>query len=226
MSSYLPNRQAELLIWAQDFSALVTDDPENFGLTALQAEPVTTAVAAFAAAYETSANRETRTPVNVEAKNAAKKIMIAAVRQAVKIIQAWPSITDTKRSQLGITVPDTNPTPIPIPETSPRLEVVVVLGRQIKLKLRPSEGDGRARPAGVSGAYVYYTVGESYSEDIETWQFKGGQSKTTVTVNIPDTVPGGAKVWLTAQWFNRKAQTGPACPPVETRIAGGLSQAA
>jgi hypothetical protein len=147
-------------------------------------------------------------------------------KMAVKVIQAWPEMTDTKRAQLGITVPDRTSTPVPVPETSPRLEVIAVMGRQIKLKLRPSEGGGRAKPDGVTGANLFYTVGEDYSQDIETWQFKGGQSKTTVTLNIPDSVPGGSKVWLTAQWFNRKAQTGPACPPVETRIAGGLSQAA
>lgn len=226
MATYFPSREAELLTWAMDFNALVTANPADYGLTAEQADPVTTTVAAFAAAYETATNRETRSPVSIETKKEAKAAMFAAVRTAVNIIQAWPDITDTKRAQLGITVPDRTPTPVPVPETSPRLEVVSVTGRQIKLNLRPSTGEGRAKPDGVAGANLFYTVGEDYSQDIETWQFKGGQSKTTVTLTIPDTVPGGAKVWLTAQWFNRRAQTGPACPPVETRIAGGLSQAA
>ncbi|MEM6855857.1 MAG: hypothetical protein AAF593_15720, partial [Planctomycetota bacterium] len=93
----MPSRSSDLAAWAKDFSALVVADPPAYGLTADQGTAVGDAVAAFVAAYETAANRETRTPVNIEAKNTAKRAMIEAIRRAVKVIQAWPEMTDAKR---------------------------------------------------------------------------------------------------------------------------------
>lgn len=225
-SNYLPSREADLLSWSADFSALINAAPATYGLTVEEADDYLTVQAAFANAYGVATNAGTRTRPTVEAKNTAKTNLVDATRPLVAKIQIFPGTTDAMRRDLRITVRDTDPTPVPVPDTSPRLEVVAVMGRQINIRLRPAEGDGRAKPDGVKGASVYYATGEDYPEDLEAWKFKGNQTLTTITVTIPDTVPGGTKVWLTAAWFNTKAQSGPATPPVETRIAGGLSQAA
>ncbi|MBB6429774.1 hypothetical protein [Algisphaera agarilytica] len=225
-TNYLPSREAELLSWALNFSNLVEADPPAYGLT----EPQTTAFGAqvvdFQQRYNVCQDPGTRTPTKVQEKNDAKKGLIAAARSLVRIVQGYPGTSDSMRRDLDITIRDMDPTPVPVPETSPELTVVVVQGRKITIKLRSAENSGRARPSGVKGATLYYTTGEDYPQDINAWHFKGMQSRTTIEVTIPDTVPGGTKVWLTAQWANTKLQSGPACPPVETRIAGGLSQAA
>ena len=228
---YLPVRESELLDWALDFSALTSAAPADFGLSLEQGAMIAAAVGAFDTAYETAKNRDTRTPVAIESKNTAKREMIRVVRSMVRLIQAWPEITDAKRSMLGITVPDPTPTSVPVPAMPPVLTVVAVMGRVIKVNLRGREDDGsvsdrRGRPAGVRGASVYFAAGEDYPQDISGWSFKGSVSATTFTVSIPDSVPAGSKVFLTAQWFNGKSQTGPACEPVETSVARGLNQAA
>jgi len=226
MPSYLPTREAELLSWAQDFSGFINAFPANYGLTAEEADAYTVLVTAYAAAYGVATNAATRTRPTIATKNTTKKNLIVATRPLVAKVQIFPGTTDSMRRDLRITVRDTEPTPVPIPETSPRLEVAAVTGRTIKINLRPAEGEGRAKPVGVKGATVYYAVGEDYPQDISAWTFKGNTSLTTLDMTIPESVPGGSKVWLTAAWFNSKSQAGPATPPVETRIAGGLSQAA
>jgi hypothetical protein len=47
-----------------------------------------------------------------------------------------------------------------------------------------------------------------------------------VDVEFPADAANGATVWLTAFWFNPRAQSGPACQPISTNIPGGLSMAA
>ena len=231
MPSYLPTREAELLTWAQGFSGFINAGPEAYGLTIEEAAAYTATLTAFADAYATANNAGTRTSANIQAKNTAKTNLIAATRPLVNTIQAYPGTTDQMRADLRITIRDTTNTPVPVPESTPSLSVVAVSGQTIKVNLRAREEDGspserRARPTGVNGAAVYYATGEDYPQDIAGWTFKGNTSKTTFDITIPDSVPAGSKVYLTAQWFNTKSQTGPACPPVETSIARGLSQAA
>jgi hypothetical protein len=190
---YLPSREATLLTWAQDFSGRVTADAAGYGLTLEQAMAVGEAVGGFSSAYEAATNRETRTPVNVEAKNVAKRAMIDEVRQAVKIIQAWPGMTDAKRSALGITIPDTTPTPVGAPTTTPTVRVRSVEGRLLNLQLKDPGIERRGKPANVRGAWLYTHVGEDMPT-FEQMAFRGETGRNYTQVVMPADVPVNAKV--------------------------------
>ena len=231
MASYLPSTDSGLLTWAQNFYSFIEAAPANYGLTIEDAAAYSALLTAYDAALATANNAGTRTTPSVQAKNTAKKALIAGTRPLVNTVQAFAGTTDAMRADLRITIRDTSYTPVPVPESTPALTVVMVSGRTIKVNLRAREDDGspsesRARPTGVKGAAVYFAAGEDYPQDITGWSFKGNVNKTTFDLTIPDSVAAGSKVYLTAQWFNTKSQTGPACPPVETSIARGLSQAA
>jgi hypothetical protein len=47
-----------------------------------------------------------------------------------------------------------------------------------------------------------------------------------VNVEFPITVPAGVKVWVSAFWFNRKAQGRPLGVPVQTYLQVGNYEAA
>src|SRR5438067_1011799 len=79
----------------------------------------------------------------------------------------------------------------------------------------------RGKPPGVNGAAVFSHVGETAPTDIGAWQFQGNTGKTNMDVVFPNTIAPGAKVWLTAFWFNGRKQSGPACNPVSTNLQGG-----
>ncbi len=231
MASYLPSTDAGLLAWAQNFYGFIEAAPTTYGLTIEDAAAYNTALTAYADAYNTANNAGTRTTPAVQAKKTAKQDLIDATRPLVNTVQVYVGTTDQMRADLQITIRDTTYTPVPVPDSTPALSVVAVSGRTIKVNLRAREADGspsegRARPAGVKGAAVYFATGDDYPQDITGWTFKGNTSKTTFDVTIPDAVAAGSKVYLTAQWYNTKSQTGAACPPVETSIARGLSQAA
>ncbi len=226
-STYLPTRESELVTWSTSFAQVIAAGATAYGLTDLQSDAYGEAQSAFVAAHQTANDPATRSPANIEAKNAAKSALITLTRQLVKVVQAWPDITDQKRVALGITVPDDEPTPVPVPDTSPRIEITSVDGWMISFQLYDGGSTSRAKPEGVQGAYVYRYVGETPPSDVDAWTMAGSTSKTESKVVIPSSVAPGTKVWLTAAWVNTKLQTGPACTPISRHVGfDELSQAA
>ena len=220
-ANFIPSREASLVAWSNNLSSLISATPTAFGLTAAQATAYATLNTAFDTAYNTIKNNTTRSPANIIAKNQAKKNLIASARQLAGVIQKYPAITNAQRSALGLTVPNM-PSPIPPPGTAPALEIGVVSGFAVNVKLHDSaSGSKRGKPAGVSGASIFSYVGAVPPADISAWKFEGNTSKTAVQVQFPNTTAAGATVWLTAFWFNPRKQSGPACAPVSTNVQGG-----
>ncbi len=226
-TNFIPSREADLLAWANNFATLITADPTAYGLDAIQATTFSTYRDDFATAYTTSVEPTTRTPPSIVTKRNAKAVLIQNARLLARIVQADPSVTDTQIADLGLTVRDDEPTPVPVPDEAPAMDIVSVTGRIISLRLHdPKSASKRGKPAGVQGATVLSFVGDEAPADIDDWTFEGSITRTTIDVEIAATVPGGSKVWLTAFWFNPRLQSGPAAAPLSTRIGDGLSQAA
>jgi hypothetical protein len=224
---YLPSRESELVVWMQNFAGQVTEDPARYGLTEAQGTQLGTLNTNFQQNYDLANHPQTRSPTNIEAKNVAKRELIAYTRQLVEVIQGQPSTTDTQRRTLGITVRDSDPTPVPPPEVAPRLDVVSVSGWLVSLRLHDGESTRRAKPAGVKGATLFSYVGETPPSDIAAWKFEGSTTRTSTQVMFSNQLTPGTKVWLTAFWFNPRLESGPACAPVGTQINyGGFAAAA
>ena len=232
-ATYIPTQQALYAQFMQTMYDALTTSPTAYGLTAEQVVDFATKQEAFAAAYALAINPSTRTSPVLKTKETARQECTVALRPLVQVMQAWPGMTNQKREALGLTIPDVNPSPIPKPSTSPVLSVAKVSGRSITINLRERLSDGnpserRGKPAGVKGAGLFYATGDTPPVSAEGWTFRGNASTTTTIIEIPGSVPAGANVWLTAQWFNPRLQTGPACPAVLTSVtnAGDLAMAA
>lgn len=221
---YLPNKDSELVLWSAHFSSAIDANPGAVGLVAGQSAAYATAQSQFAAALNAASNPETRTRGTVIGKNDAKKALIALTRELVRIIQAYPPVTNEQRADLGITVRDVEPSPVNPPTEPPVMEVGLAIGRILRMKLRSVDSSRRGKPDGVAGATVLSYVGEEPPADISEWKFEGSTTRTNFEVEFPPTVPAGSRVWLTALWFSPRAQVGPACLPVSAYIAGGVIQ--
>jgi len=227
---YLPSREAELNTWASTFNNHIVATPASFGLTVAQATAFTALFNTWQAFYLIANNPSTRTPSAIQSKNTFKDAMIdgpGGIRQLVNIIQAFPDLTNTQRVDLGITVPDASPTPVPPPANPPVLTVVSTLGRVVKLQLRDfTDSEKRGRPEGVAGATILMFVGEEPPIDPVQWIFVLNTTRTTVDINFPPSVAPGARVWMTAFWKNPREQAGPTSVPVSARIGDDLAMAA
>lgn len=214
--SFLPYRESELLLFAQNAHAVLDATPDafvGFGLTQAQFDTFQSRYSAFDAAYITANHPDTRTPTAVSQKNLAKAAMVSYIREMVRLVQAHPGLTDDQRVSLGITVPDVDPSPVPRPVEQPGLSVRLVKGRVIMLQLTREDGR-RAKPEGVASAAVYRFVGGEPPAGIGGFEYVGSWSTTRPEVVMPEDTPVGTKVWVSAAWANRKQQLGFACPPV------------
>jgi hypothetical protein len=228
-TDYLPTREADLQQWSETFDALITATPAAYGLTAAQAVAYAALHTGFSDAWRIANANATRTPSAIETKNTAKEALIrgpGGIRELAGIIQEFPGTTNTERTDLGLTVRDPDPSPIPAPTMAPGLDIVSVTGRTVRIRLHDAASpSSRAKPDGVKGASVYSFVGAAAPETIEGWKYEGSTTRTVVDVDFPATVSAGSKVWLAAYWTNPRLQSGPPCDPVATTVGGGLAAA-
>ena len=142
-------------------------------------------------------------------------------------VQSGPSVTDSQKISLGLSVP-TERQPIPVPSAAPALDIVSVIGRTVRIRLHDAAGEGRrSKPAGVRGAAVMSFVGATAPTDPAAYKWEGSTNQSITEITVSTSVAEGARVWLTAMWFNEREQRGPACSPVGTNTqVGGMSLAA
>jgi hypothetical protein len=218
----VPTNDNLLANWSTNFSSKISSTPTAFGLTAALATSYAALHTTFLAAHAAASVPGTRSQSLVSAKNSAKLPLLANARYLYQIVQGTPSVTNAQRDDLGIKIRKTEPTPTPIPANPPALIVQSVSGWTARIKLRDAvDAARRGRPAGTTGAAVFSFVGASAPADIANWQFEGNTGKTELDVQFDTTLAAGARVWMTAMWFNGAKQSGPACAPVSTNLPGG-----
>jgi hypothetical protein len=226
-ADFLPSRESELLLWSTNFDKFINLAPADYGLTADQAAAYNVLHTAFSDALHAASEPHTRTPSIIIIKNDAKEALIEEARVLARLVQATPGVTDAQRNDLGLTVRDDEPTPVPEPHEPPDIDVQGAKARTITIRLHEKDNPSkRGRPWNTRGAAVFSYVGDAPPDDLDAWHFEGNTGKTVIQVRVPDTVPGGAAVWLTAFWIGTRMESGPATQPVKVHIPGGLSKAA
>lgn len=228
-NGYMPTKQADQVDWANNLAMKVKASAETYGVTEVIATSFGDVNDALQAAWALSQDPATATKVTRAAKDDALLAMRVAARQIVGIIQATPSVTNAMKEDLRLTIRDVDPTPVGVPTTAPVGKLRGVYGRNTMVQFNNAEGDRRARPKGVTGAYIYTHVGPIAPADLADWMFRGGSSKTTVELKFDTDLPPGETVWVTACWYNGKAQAGPASQPLSVTFGAagvGMPKAA
>ena len=225
-ADFIPSRDANLVNWSLNLKTRLIATPLAFGISAPQAVNYGTLNDSFVALYTAAGNAGTRTPSGVLAKSQARRVLTDNARMLSRIIQATPFVTAVQKSDLGLTVP-VMPTPVPVPGTAPTLDIISAVGRTVKIRLHDAAAPTRrGKPPLVSGASVFSFIGTAAPSEQAQWKFEGNITRTVFNVVFPATVAAGAQVWLTAFWYNPRAQQGPGCPAVGTNLPGGSAMAA
>lgn len=220
-------KDATIVSGSANFAALIATGFAGYGLTTGQAGAFGTLNTALQTAYTAAINPATKTRVTVAAKVLAIRNMRASAVVLSKIIYATAMVTDGMLMGLGL-LPRAARTPIGVPTTSPIVEVGIVSGRLVNVKLHSSDSTRRGIEIGAKGANVYSFVGPAMPTDPREYHFEGMTTRTAAQILFPDSAPSGATVWLSACWINARGQTGPASAPISFTLQGGgvLPQAA
>jgi hypothetical protein len=220
--NFIPRNDAEFLAWVLNLSTRVTATPVPYGLSAGIATTLAGLVSTFETALEAATDPSTRGKQTVLIKSEARTTLENYCRVVARQVQGTSTVTNPQRNELGLTVRDVEPSSIPAPGMAPGMVVTKVDGRMVGVRLfDPANPTRRRKPVGVQGATVMSYVGETAPLDPSAWKFEGSVTRTKAEVLFPLTVPAGAKVWLTAFWFNPRAEGGPACAPVGTHVQFG-----
>jgi hypothetical protein len=219
-----PASDGGLRSFAQNMSTKVSAAPTTYGLQTTDATALATATGDFSTALN-ACDPAIRTKAAVVLKNTKKTALKNLIKQLALKVQGTPTVTDAQKAEIGLAIPSAR-TPVPPPAFPPAVDVVAVNGRTITLRIHDSQESRRGKPAFVSGAIIFSFVGTEAPADPAAWKGEGITTKTGFQIQFPGTVPAGSQVWITAQWFNDKAETGPGSAPITTFLQGGASAAA
>lgn len=211
-NDYIPARDADFINWSANFETLIAADPTAYGLDAADATAITAADTAWSAAYTAATDPSTRTPSTVAAKDVARQNAEDVMRPFAMQINANPAVTDQQRTDLGLTVRQTSPTPPATPTDVPILTLRSQSQAQLTLDIRATATPtSRARPAGTDGAQL--VLEKETSPGSGTWEFQDSIQVLDNPANYD--LPGGSagSSWRArARWFNKAKANGVSNP--------------
>lgn len=111
-NDYFPRRDNDFLAWLKNFVTVASGYGTTLGLTAAQLTSLTNARTNYENALTDLESGRALFRSYVQNKNQVKSSTQSLVRQLVRIIQANPSVSNNQRQELGITVRDTEPSPV------------------------------------------------------------------------------------------------------------------
>lgn len=219
MPHYLPARDADLDVWALNFSTLITAAPATYGLVAADATAISNAFNSWHAAFLAATNPSTRTQGTVATKNIQKANLLTVVRGYAATIRANRAVTDANKMNLGLHVRDTQPTPIPPPVTRPVLAIARL--EQGAMQLRATDEatpNRRARPVGSAGMLLFRAIGTAPVNDPGDATFLTFVGKTEAMSTFAPADNGKVATYF-ARWTNSKGEVGPWSQGVSGSIA-------
>lgn len=217
---YRPRAQA--VAGSAAFKAGITANPVSLGLTASQATAYGVVDTALQAAWALASDPSTRTKGAVAGMNTALRAMRASAMNLARIIYSTSTVTDQQLVDLGL-LPRPSRTPRPVPSTPPVVEVTSVMNRLVGVRIHAADTERRGLPFGAKGANVYSFVGPTAPTDPLAYHFEGMTTRSITQIQFPNTVAGGATVWLSACWVSARGETSPASAPMSFTIQGGGS---
>jgi hypothetical protein len=219
MSNYLPSRDADLDIWALNFSTLIAAAPITYGLVAADATAITNAFNSWHTAFLAATNPATRTVATVATKNIQKRNLLGVVRGYAATIRVNRAVTDANKLALGLHVRDTGPTPVPAPATKPVLSIArMTQGAQEIRATDEATPNKRAKPAGSAGLLIYRAIGTAPINDPEAATFMAFVGKPGIESSFTHADNGKVATYF-ARWTNSKGEVGPWSQGVSGSIA-------
>ena len=211
-NGYIPRADAEFDAWLTTFHTYAAANLAGLGLVAGDLTPVTTARTAWQAAFTAHNAAQAAAQGARQAKDAARAAVEGAVRPLVRRLQASTSVDNAERGALGITVPDSTPTPSGPPTTRPVLKIES--GQRLQHTFHFADAatpTRKAKPAGVQGCAIHVAIvaaGTPAPPDPAAYAFVTLDTRTPHVMNY-DGGDGGKTAHVIARWVSTRGENGP-----------------
>ncbi len=209
-ADYIPGADGAFDAWQANFVTYAIANAVALGLDPLvDIPPLTGAQATWTTDYAANTAAQAAAQGARQAKEGARSAFEGVVRTMVGVLQASAAVDDTERAALGITVPDTTPTPIGPPtsrpvvtvDTSQRLQHTIAFQDE----LTPTS---RAKPAGVRGAQIWVKIGDPPPTDPNELTYLATDTRTPYVANF-DGVDGNKVAHYMLRWESTRGDVGP-----------------
>jgi hypothetical protein len=207
--NYLPKAYNLLLIWLTNFIVYLNANISRFGISSAKVSPLQTLINQFQTAK-----------AKAELPNAGKADRLARRDRAEDVSKALRSfvnsnlrfneaVTDEDRVQLGLTIPDDEPTAEGEPGTMPVVDLIdTAIILRIILHYKDMYGKSRRKPAGVHGVEIVWAILDTpptSTSDLIHSEFSTRSPHTFIF----DENQRGKTVWFRLRWENNRGQKGP-----------------
>jgi hypothetical protein len=211
-ADYIPQADAAFDAWLANFETFALSNLVGLGLVAGDVAPVTAARVAWVAGYTSHVAAQNAAQAARQTKDAARQAVELAVRPLVRRLQASPSVDNAERAALGITVPDSAPTPAGPPTTRPVVRIDSSERQRHTLHFADAETPNRkARPPGVQGVEIWVhtaAVGTVAPVDPASYRFETLDTRTPHVIEF-DPVDAGKNAHYILRWVNTRGEKGP-----------------
>ncbi|MCH8852331.1 MAG: hypothetical protein IID41_06710 [Planctomycetes bacterium] len=211
MADYIPGPDAEFDGWQENWVTYAVANAVALGLDPLADIPaIQAAKIAWDTDYDGNLTAQAAAQAARAAKDTERDTYVTLLRSFSQQIQNRSGTTDEQRGGLGITIPDTTPTPVPAPTTAPVLNIVTDerLRHVVEASKTPEEGGGLGKPSGVRGVQLWRKIGEPAPANETELAFASEFTRTRMTLDYQMT-QGGQTVYYQARWVSTRGDTGP-----------------
>jgi len=214
--SYLPKKDAELLSWSNNFSAIVTANAESWEIPATDVTKLQSRLSDFESLIA-KAKSPSRSSIIVTEKNEVRKALVATIRELVNFRLKNPVITDSQLVTLGLRPRDKTRTLSPAPVTYPELQIDRAVIRQLTVHYRDTDSERKAKPAGVHGVEIRWSILSVPPTSVDNLITSSFSTKTPFMMSFNED-DRGKWVYFCARWENNRGEKGPWSEIVESVI--------
>lgn len=216
---YIPRGDAELLEFAQNFVDKIDGNEAYYGLKAADSPVLTERLDSLRAAYNNYNAVQTTVQSALRAKDAERTALVAQLRSLARTVQKADAVTNAKRADLQITIPDSFSVPDGPPQSRPAAEIDTSEPLRHTVKFYDLESEGRGKPPGVRGAEIWCKTDGAATMNEEDYRYLGTDTASPyLAVHKPENV--GKQAHYLLRWVNTRGEYGAWSNPVSATITG------
>lgn len=208
--NYIPPTDAALAAWSDNFSAVLTAAPTDYGLVSGDAVAVAAVVDPWLIAYALVTSPTTKTKVTVAAKDAAKAAMLRVLRPYAVNIAGNPAVSDPDKVTIGVTVRITTRTRNAVGAIDAVPSHDTISNTQVEFRcVNPDTPTTDARPLGAICWQLELQTDTAQNPDPPDWRNLSTLSLTKKLYRLDvDGLPSTANYRYRARWLGRSLNGG------------------
>jgi hypothetical protein len=216
-NDYVPRPDGNFDTWQANFVSYVSANMAALGLVAGDITPLTTAQTAWTTAYGGHTTAAAAAEAARQTKDDRRGDYEGVIRPLVRRLQAGPTVTDTQRQAMGVTVRDTQPTPVGPPTSRPVGRVDS--GQRLRHTVHFADEatpTSKAKPAGATGCEIWVKIGTAPVDPAELTFLALDTNSPYVTEFAG--ADGGKTAHYMLRWVNPRSEKGPWSETVSATI--------